>query len=340
MLLLSFPAISAELSIRFDDVPVNEAPPGFTNVLYGKGRPGEWKVIMDDVPPLIAPATPQAPVVTRKPVLAQLSIQPIDERFPLLLYEKETFDDFTLTTKFKIVEGVIEQLAGVVFRVQNPTNFYVIRANAMDNSLRFYKVVDGARSPMVGPSVAVARNVWHDLKIECKGNGISAWLNDKPVLPLITDGSFSSGRIGFWTKSDAISYFADTTITYVPREPLAYTLVRQSLEKYPRLVDLRICRLEAGEARVLAAKKSEEVGTAATRGEYEALSQGKIMLGKGKSTRTVALPLRDRNGDPIAAVTITMKTFTGQTDQNTVLKAMAVVKDMQKRVQTLKELAE
>src|SRR6185295_10062518 len=162
-----------------------------------KGSPGDWKIIMDDVPPLIAPATPKAPVVTRKPVLAQSSRNPTDERFPLLLYNKETFSDFTLTTRFKIVDGVMEQLAGIVFRVQDETNFYVIRANAMDNTVRFYKVVNGLRGPMMGPKMEVPPNVWHELKIDCRGNQFRAWLNGREINPVITDSTFSTGKIGY-----------------------------------------------------------------------------------------------------------------------------------------------
>jgi hypothetical protein len=338
---LSLPASGAELSFKFDEAPINEPPPGFTNLLYGKGASGEWKVIMDDVKPLIEPATTKAPVVTRKPVLAQVSHDPTDERFPLLLYEKEQFDDFTLTTKFKIVEGVVEQLAGIVFRVQNETNFYVIRANSMDNTLRFYKVVNGLRAPMVGPKVEVPANVWHDLKIECKGNQIRAWLNGQEAIPLVTDSSYQVGRVGFWTKSDAISYFSDTTITYVPREPPAKALVQRTLKKYSRLKGLKLSTLDAnGEPRVIASGNPAEVGTAATETEKQTIVDGTILYGADKSSSTVVMPLRDRNGEPIAAVSVLLERFPGQTERNAVIRATPILKEMQKGVHSLRELTE
>ena len=73
-----------------------------------------------------------------------------DEHFPILLYDRETFTDLTLTTKFKLVDGVVEQMAGIVFRLQDEKNFYVIRASGLGNNVRFYKMVAGLRESAPG----------------------------------------------------------------------------------------------------------------------------------------------------------------------------------------------
>jgi hypothetical protein len=322
-------------------MPLNQTPPGFTNLLYGRGEPGSWKVVRDDVAPLIPPATTKAPVVTHRAVLGQLNADPTDERFPLLIYENEEFSDFTLTTRFKIVEGLLERLAGIVFRFQNETNFYVIRANSIDNTLRFYKVVDGVRSPMLGPRTNVTRNVWHELKIECKGNKIRAWLDGEPTIREISDTTFTSGKFGYWTKSDAISYFCDTRITYVPRERLAQVLVRDALAKYSRLRDLKIFTLDQSQKPVaMGCKDPADLGLAGSEHEKRTIIEGRPAVTKTRTTITAVLPLRDRNGEPIAAVAVTMESFTGQTEQNALVRAMPIVKSMQERVQTLRELTE
>jgi hypothetical protein len=150
------------------------------------------------------PLTAQAPAVTRRAVLGQLSKDPTDERFPMLVYEGETFGDFSLTTRFKIVSGVAEQMAGIAFRWQDEQNFYVIRASALGRNVRFYKVVNGERSRPIGPEVEVARDQWHELKIHCKGTEIRCELNGREVLPPLNDSSFRHGRIAFWTKSDSL----------------------------------------------------------------------------------------------------------------------------------------
>ena len=73
-------------------------------------------------------------------------------------------------------------MAGVAFRIQNATNYYVVRASSLGNNLRFYKVLNGERGPVIGPSVPVPSGVWHELTVECKGNAIRCLLDGKELL--------------------------------------------------------------------------------------------------------------------------------------------------------------
>src|SRR6202040_4145266 len=200
---LALPASAAELKIDFGDFPLDPAPPGFRSTVTGQGQPGDWKIIMDDVPPLLAPLTPDATAVAKRAVLAQLAQDPTDEHFPLLIYEGEIFGDFKLTTRFKTVSGVREQMAGIAFRIQDETNYYVLRASSLGNNCRFYKVVKGVRGNPFGPAVRLPAGIWHELGIECKGNQIDLQLDGKALIPTLNDDSFSRGKIGFWTKSDS-----------------------------------------------------------------------------------------------------------------------------------------
>src|SRR6185295_13716227 len=100
-------------TFNFGDFPTDKAPPGFRSALAGTGKPGDWKIILDEVPPLLEPLTGKAPVVTRRAVLAQLNQDPTDERFPMLIFDGEVFSDFTLTTRFKLAGGAVEQMAGI-----------------------------------------------------------------------------------------------------------------------------------------------------------------------------------------------------------------------------------
>ena len=118
-LALALPVAGAEIKFDFSDIPTGQMPTNFHAVLAGGGPPGEWKTVLAEVPPLLAPISPLAPVVARRMVVAQTSTNQTDERFPMLIYDRETFKDFTLTTRFKIVSGIAEQMAGVVFRFQN-----------------------------------------------------------------------------------------------------------------------------------------------------------------------------------------------------------------------------
>jgi len=340
--LYSLGAYGAERRFDFGDFHEGQTPPGFRSTVTGQGKPGDWKIILDDVPSLMAPMTPQAVSVAKKPVLAQLSQDPTDEHFPVLIYEGETFDDFTLTTKFKLVRGVIEQMAGIVFRIQNETNYYVVRASSLGNTFRFYKVVDGVRGKIFGPSVPISSGNWHELTIKCKATQIDCLLDGQQLIPTLTDTSFLSGKIGFWTKSDSVSYFTDTRITYTPREVPAQVLVRDMIKKYPRLVGLQVfvAGKETDTTRLAASRDEKEIGQPGAKAEQDVLRRGVTYYGKAKDSVAVTMPMRDRNGEPIAAVRVVMKTFPGQTEGNAGARATPIVREMQARVQSMQDLVE
>jgi hypothetical protein len=321
-------ATGAELRLDFGPAGVDATPPGFTNVLAGGGRPGLWRAVREEGPD----APPQI-------VLAQTSADVKDERFPMLVYEPGTFDDFTLTTKFKIVDGVAEQMAGIVFRYQDEKSFYVVRASALGSNVRFYKVVGGIRSQPIGPALPVAKGVWHELKIECRKNKIRTWFNGREAIPELTDTSFAAGKIGFWTKSDSLSRFADTRIEYTPREPLAQVLVRDAMREFPRLVGLKIYLPDAtGTPRVVASKDPADLEQAGGASEQAAIAQGQVFYGREKKTVSVVQPLRDRNGEPIAALRVTMQSFPGQTEQAVLQRALPIARSLQARVQSAADL--
>ena len=340
--LLAGQAGAAVREFDFGKFNLNETPKGFRSVLSGQGKPGDWKIVLDDVPPLIAPLTPKAANVTRRPVLAQLSQENIDEHFPLLIFDDDVYGDFTLTTRFKTVSGAVEQMAGVAFRIQDEKNFYVVRASSIGNSFRFYKMVNGQRTAPIGPEVPIAKGVWHELTIECKGNQIRCLLNGKEAIPLLTDNSFPVGKFGFWTKSDSVSYFTDLKLNYTPRELLAQAIVRSTIEKYGRLKGLRIYGQLAGKSEhtIIASTDAQDLGQPATQLEKTVIAENKMYYGRERTTVTVTMPLHDRNGETVAAVRITMESFLGQTEQNAIVRAMPIIKFMEERFKSAKDLVE
>jgi hypothetical protein len=336
---LSLSASGAERIFDFSEFPADKTPPSFSSVLAGEGKPGEWRIILDDVPPLLAPQTDKAPAVTKRAVLTQLNLDPTDERFPMLVYEDETFADFLLTTRFKLVSGVEEQMAGIAFRFQDEKNFYVIRVSGLGKNISFYKVVDGQRLDAFRLETEIPGGVWNELSIECKGNQIICLLNGKKAMPTFTDNNAKPGKIAFWTKSDSVTYFTDTKIVYTRREIPAHAIARAMLEKYPRLRGLKIYTLDAnGEPKTVASKTESEIGLPGGEVEKDCIANGTIYYGKEERTVSVVMPLRDRNGDPIAATRLVMESFAGQTQQNALARARPIVKEMQARVQSLDEL--
>ena len=301
--------------------------------------PATGKFSWDEVPPLLAPLTDKAPAVTRRAVLAQTSQDPTDEHFPLFIYDGETFRDFRLTTRFKIISGAVEQMAGLVFRFQNASNFYVFRASALGHNVRFYKMVNGVRSDPIGPQVDIADNSWHTLTVLGQGNQFTFWFDNRLVMPPLEDNTFAEGRIGFWTKSDAVSYFCDPTIDYTPRIPAAQALVDSIMEKQPRILGLRIYALNnQDQPHVIASKDKAETGQPGTDAEKLAITDGAISYGREKGVDTLVLPFRDRNGDPMAAVRLRLKSFIGETQQNALTRANMILKAMQAQVASSDQL--
>jgi hypothetical protein len=340
--LVSLAAFAAEKKFDFSEARQGEQPDGFRSAVTGQGRPGKWAVILDDAPPPMELLSPEAKSIFKRSVLAQLSEDPTDEHFPVLILEEEVFGDFSLTTKFKTVRGKVEQMAGLAFRIANETNYYVVRASSLGNTFRFYKVLDGQRGPPVGPEIVIPSGVWHELSVKCKGNQVICSLDGKELIN-ITDRAnpFTLGKIGFWTKSDSVSFFADMKIRYVPREMPAQALVSDMLRKYPRLLDVKIYVAGSNAPpRLVATKKDADPDRPPGEAEQAVLTKGSIYYGHDRGYVSITMPLRDRNGDVIAAARVVMKSFAGQTEQNALARATPLVKEIQERVQSFADLAE
>jgi hypothetical protein len=324
---------AAEIKFDFSPFADGSSPTNFHSALAGGGQPGEWKVLLDDVPPLLAPLSDKAPSVSKRAVFAQTSRDATAEHFPMFIYDGETFKDFKLTTRFKIIGGAAEQMAGVVFRFQNESNFYVVRASALGKNISFYKRVNGQIASPVRLALEISTNVWHELVVDCSGTYIECQLDGQKVLPTITDDFPAEGKVGFWTKSDAVSYFCDTTIDYTPRIPAAQSLVDDILEQQPRILGLQIYALnKAGQTRVIGSKDKSENGQPGADAEKKAISDGAIFYQREKGVDILVLPFRDRNGDPMAAVRLRLKSFLGETEKNAVLRATMILKLMEGQV--------
>ncbi len=335
ILLFAWSAAAEERVFDFSKEKLDAPPAAFRSALLGSGKPGDWRVIPDET-------STDAAADAKPSVLAQVSRDPTDERFPLLILDDEVFSDFTVRTRFKTVGGAIEQMAGIAFRMQDDKNFYVVRVSSLGNNLRFYRVSEGLRDKPIGPDIEVPKGIWHELAVECRGNRIRVRLNGKDVMPELTDNSFADGKIAFWTKSDSVSYFSELKISYTPREYLAQALVRELMKKFPRLLGMRIyCTTTKNpELRVVASNDPKDLNQPGAQVEKDCIAKNASFYGKGVKKTIVTMPLHDRNGDPIAAVRLTMESFPGQTEQNAVARAFPIVNGMEPRVRSVKDFTE
>jgi hypothetical protein len=349
--LLCTAALAVERKFDFSELRENQVPNGFRSTVTGKGQPGTWKIIVEEVPPLVAPLSPKSPLVTKRGVLAQLSKDRDETRAPLFIYEVDTFNDFTFSTRFKIASGEVEQMAGIAFRLQDEKNYYYIRANAKDHNVAFFRYVDGELIGPLSVAASVKLGEWNQLTVECRGSKLRALLNERETIPWtepslvpFPDGSskgvFPNGKIGFWTKADSVVYFADARLEFTPQEPFPQTLIRETMQANPRLLGLKLFGLtpNGSGTKIIGSTDQNEIGQPGEKVERDCIEKGGAYFGKGNSSAVVTMPLHDRNGEVVGAVRVIMTTFFGQMEKNALARALPIVKSMEARISSAKQL--
>ena len=145
-------------------------------------------------------------------MLAQTSTDTTDYRFPLCIYDQLTAKDVTLSVRFKAVSGKVDQAAGLVARFRDKDNYYIVRANALEDNVRLYKVVGGSRKQFAGTKAKVSSGEWHALKLAVKGKHFQVFFDDKLLFEADDDTFKDVGKVGLWTKADSVTYFDDLKI--------------------------------------------------------------------------------------------------------------------------------
>ncbi len=188
------------ITYNFDSDSPGGMPAKFHSARTGQGTEGRWVVL----------AEPTAP--SKPNVVAQTSTDSTDYRFPLLIADDGSFRDLELSVKFKAVSGNVDRAGGLVFRLKDANNYYVVRANASEDNYRLYHVVDGRRRQFAGANIKVTSGEWHELKVECVGNKIICYYDGQKKIEA-TDETFKDpGKVGLWTKADSVTYFDDLRV--------------------------------------------------------------------------------------------------------------------------------
>jgi hypothetical protein len=131
--------------------------------------------------------------------------------YPALSLSDKVYSDVTVTTRFKPVSGSSDRAAGIIFRIQDKDNYYILRANALEDNVNIYKYVGGWRSAIQESSAKVPSGTWQELRVEVRGNRIRGFLNGKQVVEA-TDDTFKAGKIGLWTKADSVTCFVNVQV--------------------------------------------------------------------------------------------------------------------------------
>jgi len=169
----------------------------------GEGGAGEWALVAD-------------PTAAGGRAIAQVSKDRTDYRFPLAVYKPYSGKDVEVSVRFKPVAGVVDQAGGAVVRLQTPDDYYVARANALENNVGFYRVVKGQREQLASANAKVAANEWHTLALKAEGDRFTITFDGKELFTA-QDGTIpQAGKVALWTKADSVTYFDTVSIRPLP----------------------------------------------------------------------------------------------------------------------------
>jgi hypothetical protein len=189
--------------IAIDRMTFGSPPSGFTFARTGRGPEGEWTVTAD-------------PTASAGRAIEQISTDRTDYRFPLAIHESLSASNLDAEVRFKAVAGKIDQAAGLAVRLQDADNYYVARANALEDNVRFYRVVDGRREQLGGSNLKVTPDQWHTLGLRAEGERFTVSYDGKTLF-CVTDETFAeAGGVALWTKADSVTRFDQLTITILP----------------------------------------------------------------------------------------------------------------------------
>jgi hypothetical protein len=191
--------------VDFTQDAVDQPPKGFEFGHTARvGRPGKWIVLADGP----------------NKVLAQTDADSTRSRFPVAVLTDAITADGDMSVRFKPMSGHVDQAAGLVWRYQNQDNYYIVRANALEDNVVLYKVENGKRIDLpvkgegrtYGKKADVPAMQWSTLRVVATGRLFEVYFNGTKLYE-VEDATFAqAGKVGVWTKADSVTHFDDLAI--------------------------------------------------------------------------------------------------------------------------------
>jgi hypothetical protein len=181
-------------SVNFDNLKTGAPPAGWTATKTGTGN-AKWTIEKDDT----APSQPN--------VLKQSG----QATYPVCIKQDPTLKDGFVEVKFKPISGKEDQAGGVIWRTMDSDNYYVARANALENNVTIYHTIKGRRTEKKRTKMKVASNQWHTLRVDFQGKHFTVMFDGKPAIDWNDDTFKEAGKVGVWTKADSVTLFDDFT---------------------------------------------------------------------------------------------------------------------------------
>lgn len=199
---------SLTVSAKAETITFGVAQPGvlpkdFISALTGSGAVGRWEVVEDSS-------------ADGRKALAQLDADKTDYRFPLAIYAATFPRDLDVSIRFKAISGSVDRAGGVAFRLQDPQNYYLVRANALEDNIRLYRVRNGKREELKGAKVKVPTGEWQTMAVRAQGNRLAVSFNGKSLFEARDETFTTGGKVALWTKADSVTHFDLVEVTPLP----------------------------------------------------------------------------------------------------------------------------
>jgi hypothetical protein len=179
-------------TVNFDNLNTGVPPPGWTATTTGTGE-AKWTIEKDD-------SAPSKPNVLKQSGRAT---------YPVCIKDDTNLKDGFVEVKFKPVSGKEDQAGGIVWRAKDSNNYYVARANALEDNVTIYHTIAGRRTEKKRTNVKVASNAWHTLRVGFQGNHFTVTLDGKKAIEWDDNTFKEAGKVGVWTKADSVTLFDD-----------------------------------------------------------------------------------------------------------------------------------
>src|SRR5438876_10919321 len=181
-------------TVNFEDMKTGAPPPGWSATQTGSGT-AKWAVEKDE-------SAPSKPNVLKQSGQAT---------FPVCIKNDTNLKDGFVEVKFKPVAGKEDQAGGVIWRVQDANNYYISRANALEDNVTIYHTINGKRMAFKSINTKVTSGAWHTLRVDFAGNKFTVTFDGNKVIDATDESFANAGKVGVWTKADSVTEFDNFT---------------------------------------------------------------------------------------------------------------------------------
>jgi hypothetical protein len=187
------------ISVDFSATAPGGEPADFMFARTDRGEAGKWTIVAD-------------PTAAQGRAIAQVSKDRTDYRFPLAIYQPYKGKNSEVSVRFKAVAGTADQAGGIAIRLSTPDDYYVARANALEDNVRFYRVVKGKREQLAGANIKVSAGEWHTLALKAEDDRFTVSFDGKALISMQDRTFRDAGKVALWTKADSVTHFDTISI--------------------------------------------------------------------------------------------------------------------------------